>query len=58
MEEYVNVEDENEKKMCLKKMKGLVFLVVDVVKYLCCFIFWYEGNVVKLNNIKWIWEII
>lgn len=32
MEEYFKVENENEKKMCLKKMKGLVLLVVDVVK--------------------------
>lgn len=51
MEEYVNAEDENEKKMCLKKMKGLASPVADAAKHLCCSILRYEGNGAKPNNI-------
>lgn len=52
MEEYLKAENENEKKMCLKKMKGLASPVADAAKQLCHSILRYKGNGAKPNNIK------
>lgn len=52
MEEYLKAEDENEKKMCLKKMKGLASPVVDAAKQLCHSILRYKEYVLKEEDEK------
>lgn len=52
MEEYLKTEDENEKKIYLKKIKGLASPVADSAKQLCHNILRSEGNETKRNKIQ------